>query len=383
MQAELVLPLTVRESLHGVLEIASDKLDPFSNEAISLLSLFAGQAGVALENARLHSTDLRRRRQMELLNLIARSAAAAQDTPQFFSTLADLISDTFEGTSVAIVLIHPESGLTVPASSGADANVERIETSGKGGSLAETLTRRAIVVVDDIAARANWPACFPSTGSEMSVPLISFGEVLGAIVLAHSEPRFFSVEDRSLAQAAADVCATAARNVQLSEELRRVADVDPLTGLFNQRHFHSALAQELPRARRHKKQFAVLLLDVRRMREINSALGMDKGDALLRRVGATLKSAVRSNDVLCRYMSDRFAVLLPELDQHDMPIVLNKVRLALETIDVPLPNAPHKLSAAAAAVNFPRDAGDELELLKVVLARLESAKQQASGASAT
>lgn len=383
VQAELALPLLVRDSVHGVLDIASDKAEPFSNEAIGLLSLFAGQAAIALENARMHSSELRRKRQMELLNLIARSAAAAQDTPQFFSTLADLIADTFEGTQVAIVLINSDSGLSVPAcSGGSEARVDRFELSSRNGSLAEAFARRTIVAVDDLEARSGWPACFPKTGSEMCVPLVSFGEVLGAIVLAHAEARFFSLEDRSLAQAAADVCATAARNVQLSEELRRVANLDPMTGLYNQRYFHSALAQELPRARRHKKQFGVLLLDVRGMREVNSVLGMDQGDELLRRVAVAVKSSIRSNDILSRYMSDRFAVLLPELDVHDVPIVVRKVRQALERLEVSMPGGPRPLSATTASVNFPRDAADELELLKLLFTRLEMAKQQASGAGA-
>jgi diguanylate cyclase (GGDEF)-like protein len=383
VQAELALPMLVREQVMGVLDIASDQPDPFSSDAIGLLSLFAGQAAIALENARLHSTELRRMRQMELLNLIARSAAAALDTPQFFSTLADLISDAFEDTQVAIVLINPDSGLSVPACAGATIpKMERFDLSSRSGALAEAFAHRTVVVVDDIAARSGWPACFVKTSSEMCVPLISFGEVLGAVVLAHANPRFFGPDDRSLAQAAADVCATAARNVQLSEELRRVANLDPLTGIYNQRYFHSALAQEIPRARRHKKQFGVVLLDLRGLREVNSVLGMDRGDELLRQAAAALKSSIRGNDVLCRYVSDRFTVLLPEVDAHGLPVVMNKLRQALATIQVPIPNAIHALTATTAVVHYPHDASDELELLKLLFTRLEAAKQQASGTGA-
>src|SRR5207248_10806373 len=75
----LALPLIVRERALGVLEIRGEKTDPFDSDAIGLLSVFAGQAAIALENARLYSTDLRRMRQIEIINLIARSAAAAND----------------------------------------------------------------------------------------------------------------------------------------------------------------------------------------------------------------------------------------------------------------------------------------------------------------
>lgn len=382
--AQLALPLVVRDRVIGVLDMASDKLDPFDSEAIGLLSLFAGQASIALENTRLHSTELRRMRQMELLNLIARSAAAALDTPQFFSTLADLISDTFEGTQVAIVLISPEdASLVIPAHSGnGDLDLQRFITSGRTGALCEAFSHRTPVVVDEAASRPGWVPCFAHAGSEMCVPLTSFGEVLGAVVLAHADARFFGPEDRSLAQAAADVCATAARNVQLSEELRRVANLDPLTGIFNQRYFHSAVAHEIPRARRHKKQFGLILLDLRHMRRVNSQLGMDQGDQLLRNAAAALKSGIRNNDVLCRYVSDRFALLLPEVESQGLSVVLTKLQAALENVQVKSSRGSQALTATGATAHFPEDGSDEIELLKLLFSRLEATKQLSSGASA-
>jgi transcriptional regulator with GAF, ATPase, and Fis domain len=92
----LALPLLVRERALGVLEIRSEETNAFDSDAIGLLSVFASQAAIALENARLYSADLRRMRQIEIINLIARTAAAAKDTQQFYDMLVELISDTFE-----------------------------------------------------------------------------------------------------------------------------------------------------------------------------------------------------------------------------------------------------------------------------------------------
>src|SRR5207248_8083865 len=75
----LALPLIVRERALGVLEIRGEKTAPFDSDAIGLLSVFVGQAAIALENARLYSSDLSRMRQIEMINLIARTAAAAND----------------------------------------------------------------------------------------------------------------------------------------------------------------------------------------------------------------------------------------------------------------------------------------------------------------
>jgi diguanylate cyclase (GGDEF)-like protein len=379
----LVLPLLVRQHVLGVLEITSERVDPFGSDAIGLLSVFAGQASIAIENARLYSADLRRIRQIEIINLIARSAAAAHDTQQFFTMLLDLISDTFEGTMIAIVVSPAEGHLSIAASSGPDdAQVERFVASRQKGLLAEAFAQRSLAVANDLADRTNWPACFPDSGSELCAPLISLGEVMGALVLGHYKPNFFSHDDRTIAQAAADVCATAARNVQLSEELRRVANLDSLTGLYNQRYFHSALAQEISRARRHKKEFGLVMLDLRGFREINASLGVEAGDDLLRRVATVLRATLRNNDVICRYLGDRFALLLPEVNAEGVTVVLGKLQQALPGIEVRFPQAPRPLSATWATVHFPADSGSELELIKLLLGRVETTKRRPSGTEA-
>jgi diguanylate cyclase (GGDEF)-like protein len=365
------------------LEASSEKTNAFSSEAIGLLSVFAGQAAIALENSRLYSTDLRRRRQIEIINLIARSAAAANDTQQFFSMLVDLISDTFEGTMIAIVFTPHEGHLSVAAHAGVQGiQLDRFVASRQRGLLAEAFASRSLAVANDIASRSQWPACFPGSGSELCAPLVAVGDVLGAVVLAHSQANFFTPDDRTIAQAAADVCATAARNVQLAEELRRVANLDPLTGLYNQHYFHTALAQEIPRARRYNKQFGVVMIDLRRFRQINATLGLDGGDNLLRRVAEALKSVLRNNDVSARYLGDRFALLLPEINAEGLVAVLGKLKQRIHSIEVPFPKAPLLLAATWAAAQYPQDGSSELELMKLLLQRLETAKQQSSDPSA-
>jgi len=382
VKAILALPLVVRERALGVLEICGERSNPFNSDAISLLSLFADQAAIALENARLYSTDLRRMRQMEIINLIARSAAGANDSKHFFSTLAELISDTFEGSHIAIVMCGADGKLSVPAFAGVDSvEMGRFTASREQGVLAEAFLQRALALVNNVRERDNWPSCFPGSSAEMCAPLISLGEVMGAIILGREQANSFTGDDRSMAQAAADVCATAARNVQLSEELRRVANMDPLTGVFNQRYLHAAIAQEIPRARRHKKEFGLIMLDVRGFREVNLSSGIEAGDDLLRRVAESLKSTLRNNDVLSRYIGDRFALLLPEVNADGLVSVLGKLQQGLRDVTI-TKTSPATVNATWAAVHYPQDGTDEVRLLQRLSEMLAAAKRQSSEASA-
>ena len=370
--SELALPLLVRDQLLGVLLLVSDNADAFPESTVPLLSLFAAQTAVAVENARLHSTALRRRRQMELINLIARTAASVSQTQQFFFTLTDLLGDAFEGARVAVVLRGPE-GIFVPAiSPNGEPDLDRFRASARHGVLGQALERRAAVLEADVTGKSGWPACFADTGSELCAPLVFLGEAMGAMVLAHERANFFTDDDRALAQAAADVCATATRNVQLAEELHRVANHDFLTGCHNQRYFYSALAQEVARARRYNKQFGVILLDLRHFRQVNADYGFETGDQLLHKVARSLQLQLRSNDVLCRYMSDRFAVVLPEIDRRGVDAVLGKLRSAVESIT--LPRSTNALGLACASVMCPHDGVSEMELVNVLLQRLEEQK---------
>jgi diguanylate cyclase (GGDEF)-like protein/PAS domain S-box-containing protein len=87
---------------------------------------------------------------------------------------------------------------------------------------------------------------------------------------------------------------------------------DALTGLPNRSLFGDRLRQALLAARRNQKMFGVLLLDLDRFKDINDALGHDRGDSLLQEVTARLRGVLRATDTIARLGGDEFAVLTPD-----------------------------------------------------------------------
>lgn len=381
VKSELALPLLVRDEVIGVLNIGSDKLDYFNEDMIGLLALFAGQAAVALENARLYSTERRRMRQIELINLIARSATGAQDVEQLLSNLADLINDTFDTVDVCILLRDKEGQLALRAHAGPQQQPPQSFTAAEhAGIIAQAFAARNNVVANDLAGHPEWPACIPGSGSELCVPLVSMGETLGALVVAHSAPQFFSAYDRSIAQAAADVCATAIRNVQLADELRRVTNIDPLTGLYNQRYFHVLAAQETARCRRYHKHFSMLMIELRNFRFVNGPV--DRGDEVLKRVAQALRHQVRGVDSICRYGSDRFVMVLPETNRDNVETIAAKLQTCLRSVGLTAQPDSARLSTKFAPATYPEDGNSELELVRALLARIADERGTATSAGA-
>jgi len=377
VRSELALPLIVRDEVLGVLSIGSQHLDYFNDSMVGLLALFASQSAVAVENARLYTSERRRMRQIELINLIARSATAANDVEQLLSNLADLIEDTFDASGVCLLLRDHEGQLAMRAYAGKLAPTPAtVAESERSGIIAQAFASHMNAVANHLSSRAGWPACFPESGSELCVPLVSLGETLGALLIAHGSAQAFNAEDRSIAQAAADVCATGIRNVQLSEELRRITNTDSLTGLYNQRYLHVLAAQETSRSRRYGKRFSLLMLEAKE--EHDRPADLDRADDLLKQVAQTLKRQLRGVDSICRYGTDRFVIILPETPSHGVQGVQRKVQESLNS--VPVLGSDSKLTLRFAATSYPENGKSELELLRDLLARMDDGHEQTNAA---
>lgn len=100
---------------------------------------------------------------------------------------------------------------------------------------------------------------------------------------------------------------------QMSDELRRIARIDGLTGVANRRMFDEGLAHEWSRALRSAKPLALLMMDVDYFKRYNDRYGHLQGDACLRAVAQALQvGKQRPADLVARYGGEEFALLLPE-----------------------------------------------------------------------
>jgi diguanylate cyclase (GGDEF)-like protein len=314
--------------------------------------------------------------QVELINLIARSAASCGEVEQFIENVAEVLLSAFEESRVCILLRERDGSLALRGYAGSEAApTGRFAESQASGILAQALEARQNVVANDAGTRPGWPAALDDTGSELGLPLISMGATLGAVVISHPRADAFSTEDRALAQAVCDVSALAIHNLLLTEDLRRATSIDSLSGAYNQRYFHVVVSQELARARRTQQPFALVLLDIRDFSEMSRLLGAAGADRILRDVGQALGSQAAGHDTLFRYSGERFALVLPGTGPERLQDVVTRLHRALQQVEVKGEAGSLPLTAAATTALHPQDGATELELIRALLARAEAAKK--------
>jgi diguanylate cyclase (GGDEF)-like protein len=111
-----------------------------------------------------------------------------------------------------------------------------------------------------------------------------------------------------------------------TEEVYKLAVLDPLTGLNNRRSGEQRLAEEISRAQRHGRPLTILLFDLNGLKNLNDKFGHAAGDELIRQFAARLSKAIRGSDLAVRLGGDEFLVLLPECRPDEVRHVLGRLR---------------------------------------------------------
>ncbi len=113
---------------------------------------------------------------------------------------------------------------------------------------------------------------------------------------------------------------------EMEARLLELSVTDSLTGLYNHRHFHRLLAEEVSRAERYRRPLSLVFLDLDHFKDCNDQLGHLAGDRVLRLAGEILRRNTRTTDRAFRYGGDEFMLLLPETAARQAHLVAERVR---------------------------------------------------------
>jgi diguanylate cyclase (GGDEF)-like protein/putative nucleotidyltransferase with HDIG domain len=147
--------------------------------------------------------------------------------------------------------------------------------------------------------------------------------------------------------------------------LEEEARVDPKTGLFNARHFASALSEELGRATRFERPLSLIMADLDLLRDINNTYGHLAGDAVLKGIAQIFRQQLRHYDVPARFGGEEFSILLPETPPEQALEIAERIRRAVAeaAFEVETSSEPIRATVSIGVAGVPKDATDANELI--------------------
>jgi diguanylate cyclase (GGDEF)-like protein len=110
------------------------------------------------------------------------------------------------------------------------------------------------------------------------------------------------------------------------EELERLANFDPLTGLYNRQAILGKLHELINRAKRYKEDFSLSMLDIDHFKKVNDRYGHLSGDEVLEKIAALIRRNIRDTDIAGRYGGEEFIIILPQADLSSAMVVAERIR---------------------------------------------------------
>ncbi len=307
-------------------------------------------------------------RARDLLFDIFQEVSAALRADEIFQTLVRRVGHAFGLTHCSFVLTAPgeEQGRVVAVYENPAIRDLRVQLE-RYPEIQEALRTERPVVIHDVqehplfeSIRRHWlqHQIDVNVQSAVAIPVFVQGRAAGVFFLrtVQGEPQLRTQDvafANTIAQAAARVLENEERRAAIYRRQISAGATDPLTGCASLDSLDRRLRDEFERARRYQLRFALVVLDVDRLRDVNARLGQAAGDRVLGQLGAMLQREIRAPDFVARYGGDEFALVLPETDGPGARRFVERLRSVLARHAFPDLAAGEVPRLCAGAVAYP------------------------------
>jgi len=223
VRSELAVPLMFRGKCVGVLDIQSRHLDYFTKDQQNILAVLANRLAVAIENARLFQQVRTQAETLLVLNEVSREISSILDVEELLRRTAELVKRVVDYQILSILLYDEEQKvfrhrLDVKHGQRVQGKLRAAATEGLVGAAA---TLREPVLVPDVTADPRYLMVNPETRSELAIPMIHKGKVIGVLDLESPQLNYFTEDHVQTLSILAAKLAVSVENARLYEEVAK------------------------------------------------------------------------------------------------------------------------------------------------------------------
>ncbi len=148
-----------------------------------------------------------------------------------------------------------------------------------------------------------------------------------------------------------------------NEQLKRLTNIDHLTGLFNRRYLAEVLEAEFFRARRNRESLSLVMVDIDFFKQVNDTYGHQNGDLVLSSVAGLVQQQMRAYDSAARYGGEEFALVFPGTSLNGGVVAAERLRQAVLDFSFPPPLEDLTVTVSAGVATYPSPQVDNIDSL--------------------
>ncbi len=223
VRSELAIPMITKNKVIGVIDIEAPQPNYFTEEHSRLLTVIASRVAIGVENARLYTRVSNQAKSLLLLNEISRELTSILNLDQLLKRVGDLLTRVIDYQMFSILLIDSSGEkLQHRFSLRFKENIHLKHDIPMGrGLVGYAVEHNEAVLVPDVKKDDRYIMLNPETRSELAVPLVYKGKVIGVLDLEHTRRGYFTEEHKRTLTTLAAQIAIAIENARLYEQIVR------------------------------------------------------------------------------------------------------------------------------------------------------------------
>jgi sigma-B regulation protein RsbU (phosphoserine phosphatase) len=223
VRSELAVPLMFRGTCIGVLDIQSRQPDYFTKDQQNILTLLASRLAIAIENARLFQKERAQGETLMVLTEVSREISSILDVEELLRRAAELVKRVIDYQIVSIMLYDDEQKVfrhRLDVKHGQRVQ-GKLRVAASEGIVGAAATLREPVLVPDVTADERYRLVNPETRSELAIPMLHKGKVIGVLDLESPQLNYFTEEHVQTLSILAANLAVSLENARLYEQVAK------------------------------------------------------------------------------------------------------------------------------------------------------------------